>query len=92
MKNEKIEFKDWYAIINGVVYFREEMKEADKEVFKDINYNKMVLMLNKLDYTVKKDGKYTYRLLKGSQSTEKFNNEEDAYLSCYLHAYENFKI
>ena len=91
MKNE-LNFKDWYLLKNGVIYFRSDMVEANENLFQPIKYEELVIKLKNLGYNVKNENNMYYRVLNNELSSVEFDKEEHAYLDCLEHAYNNEKI
>ncbi len=79
------------VMVNGVemIHFDSRFKDGEAAFNEPMNYEEFKACFNKKGYTVKKEDDLYYKYLNGDKSGIEYENEEDGYIDCYIHASEN---
>lgn len=79
------------TMIDGVemIAFDDRFKVGEPAFNQPMNYDEFKESFKAKGYTVKKEGDLYYKYLNGDRSGIEYENEEDAYIDCYIHASEN---
>lgn len=97
LENKEVEFNEYeklesFSDENVVIKWREDYQKADSLIFKEMTYKELKSVLEKKSFSVVKKDDLYYRTLNGQVSSFEFGSKIDAYMDCFLYAYEKEMI